>query len=93
MYVVSKYPPHCPTTIATLDVKIPPLPKQTITFRQYQKIDAKQFQCDLETSDLIGKPSDKLDELIDQYYNTLSCLLDKYAPVMTKTLTDDPVAP
>jgi hypothetical protein len=82
---------HCINT--TLNLRRPPLPKKTISFRQYKKIDKEQFQSDLEASDLITKPADSLEELIDQYNDTLTALIDKYAPLKTKTLTDRPATP
>ena len=76
-----------------LNLKKPPLPKKTISYRQYKKIDKEEFKLDLEQSDLIVHPADSLDELIDQYNRTLTMLIDKYAPLKTKTITVRPTVP
>ena len=44
-------------------------------------------------SDLLKKPEDSLDELVCQYSQVLCELLDKHAPLKTRTLTVRPEAP
>jgi exonuclease III len=82
---------HCIN--ATLNLKRPPLPKKTVSFRQYKKIDKQDFQSDLEKADLITTPADTLDELIHQYNKSLTELIDKYAPLKSKTVTVRPNTP
>jgi hypothetical protein len=50
---------HC--IHAILNLKKPPLPTKTITFRQYKKIDKEKFLADLEESNLIKEPVDTLE--------------------------------
>ena len=79
---------HCVNVI--LNMKKPPLPTKVISFRQYKKIDTDQFISDLEESDLIKKPAYSLEELIDQYNCTLTSLINKHAPLKSKTVTIRP---
>ena len=44
------------------------------------------FNEDLATSELCQNPSDALQELVSSYNNTLLAALDKYAPLMTRTI-------
>ena len=69
-----------------LNMKKPPLPTKTMSFRQYKKIDKEEFTQKLEQSDLIAHPADSLDDLVGQYNKTLSNLIDKYAPLKAKTV-------
>ena len=53
-------------------------------YRKLKSIDMQQFVKDIRNSDLcMGPPSD-LDRLVDCYNRTLSSLLDKHAPVLTR---------
>ena len=58
----------------------------TISFRRINNIDIEQFCSDLENSTLIKSPSADLNELVQQYNTTLSTLLDKHAPLTSKTV-------
>jgi hypothetical protein len=82
---------HCVN--ASVKLNRPPLPQKSVSFRQYRKIDMELFTSDLMKTDLILKPSDTLDDLIRQYDSTLSELIEKHAPLMTKTITVRPITP
>jgi len=56
-------------------------------------IDMNQFTHDLSTSSLIQSPASDLKELCNQYDSVLKSLLDKHAPVRTKSVTQRPKAP
>src|SRR5688572_10377690 len=58
----------------------------TKSFRCIKSIDIEQFCSDLENSTMIKSPSSDLNELVQQYNTTLSALLDKHAPLTTKTV-------
>ncbi len=78
---------HC-CILAHLDFNTaPPASSRTITYRKYNKIDSDALQSDLLESDLIQHPSDNIDQLYDQYHDTLSSLLDKHAPIKSKTFS------
>jgi hypothetical protein len=60
--------------------------KKTITYRNIKAIDLSLWLSDLSKLDLCTNPSDDLDELVDQYCNSLGNLLDKHAPLKTKVI-------
>ena len=57
------------------------------------KIDYESFHSDILISDLIKKPEKDLSALCQQYDSVLSSILDKHAPVSTKTLPRKPPTP
>ena len=64
-----------------------------ITFRPINKININTLHDDLANSDLLIKPKSTLCELVNQYNETLSKLLDKYAPKQTKSVQVRPTSP
>ncbi len=58
----------------------------TKSFRRIDSIDIEQFCMDLDNSSLIESPSSDLNELVQQFNTTLSALLDKHAPLTSKTV-------
>ena len=67
--------------------------KEKISLRKIQKNDNDSFHSDILNSDLIKKPKKELSALCQQYDSLLSCILDKYAPISTKTLPRRPPTP
>ena len=64
------------------------------TKKKYRfKIDYGSFHSDILSSDLIKKPEKDLSVLCQQYDSVLSSILDKHAPVSTKTLQRKPPTP
>ena len=59
--------------------------KEKISFPKINKIDYESFHSDILNSDLIKKPEKDLSALCQQYNSVLSSILDKHAPVSTKT--------
>ena len=53
-------------------------------FRRLHPIDTDSFLSDLKSSQFITNPPDSLDCLLTAYNSTLSSLLDKHAPLITK---------
>ena len=71
---------------------------KTISFRDLKKIDLDQFKADLQLSplglkDLQNKVKNGLDKLVLLYRDTLSALLDKHAPLKTRSFVVRPELP
>jgi endonuclease/exonuclease/phosphatase family metal-dependent hydrolase len=58
------------------------------TFRRINRINLDNFVADLQATSLIVNPPSTLDALVSSYNETLQNLLDKYAPLLTKTLSN-----
>ena len=68
-----------------LSISPDPLPPpQTRTFRHLHSIDHTAFLNALKRTSLHGDPPESLSDLVDLYDSTLSNLLDKHAPILTK---------
>ena len=68
-----------------LSISSTPLPPPTQhTFRRLHSINIDDFLSDVLSSPLITSPAETLDSLLSSYNTTLSSLLDKHAPVITK---------
>ena len=79
-----------------LKLKKPVFDKKLVTFRKLSSIDFINFCSDVSNSSLprlFAAPVPCLDDLIIQYNNVLSSILDIHAPVKTKTVTLRPAAP
>src|SRR6218665_684028 len=63
----------------------PSPPPATHSFRRISSINIEAFMRDLSSSDLVLNPPSSLDDLLCSYNATLSSLLDKHAPVITKS--------
>lgn len=64
----------------------PALSVKTVQFRKIKQINIDAFKSDLSSSDLLTRYWLTLDELTQCYYDTLSVLLEKHAPLKTKTI-------
>ncbi|XP_064653237.1 uncharacterized protein LOC135503563 [Lineus longissimus] len=76
-----------------LSLSRPEVTKNTVSFRMLRQIDIQSFQKDIDTSVLSNPTSADIDELVTCYNETLSNLLDKHAPIITKVTTVKPVIP
>ena len=56
----------------------------TVTFRKYHKINMEAMRKDLLSSELIVDPKNNSDALYSQYHSTLTTLIDKHVPSITK---------
>ena len=70
---------------ATLDFHIPPIPHKFISYRPIRKINLQLFLSDLTKSELITNPANTVSSLYSQYHSVLSDLLDRHAPIKSKT--------
>ena len=67
--------------------------RHSIQYRNYADIDKHVLLGDIATSTLCLDPATSAASLIEQYDATLSTLLDKHAPVLTRTITIRPKVP
>ena len=75
---------HFPV-LTKLSINPTPLSPPTIhSFRRLHSIDTDSFLTDLKSSRLITHPPKSLGFLLISYNTTLSSVLDKHAPVVTK---------
>ena len=77
-------PDHFPV-LTKVSINPAPLPPPTLhSFRRLHFIDIGSFLADLKSSQLIMDPSKSLVPLLIAYNTTLSSLLDRHAPIVTK---------
>jgi hypothetical protein len=69
----------------SLNITTPPRPFKSVTFRAVNSIDLDAFVADLDSLPLVLSPADELDSLLLQYNDGLASVLDKHAPVRTKS--------
>ena len=67
--------------------------ENSVSYRKYGAVNVDDFSGELEQSQLITDSSDKQNALVDQYNDGLKCLLDKQAPVKTKTFVQRTTVP
>jgi len=68
----------------------PPLSSQ-IFFRCFKSISVSKFTRDILHSRLVTHPPRNLSDLVEAYNTTLSSLIDKHAPLKTKTIRAKPI--
>lgn len=83
---------HC-AVLCDLNTPKPPTLQENISYRKLKHIDLKSFQDDISTSDLLLKTPEQLEDLVSCYNTTLSSILDKHAPLITKKRTIRAKAP
>ena len=97
--VISPVPSHLvsSTTVSTmmsdhcwvhveLNNKKPAWPLKEINFRKVKNIDHDTFQRDILSSSLVLDSDNDCNILADMYHNTFSRLLNKHAPLISKTV-------
>src|SRR6218665_2657103 len=62
-------------------------PPKLCSFRRISSINLESFKLDLEASSLLTNPPTDQNDLLSAYNSTLSDLLNKHAPVITKLET------
>jgi hypothetical protein len=80
-------------TMCNLDITRPEPVRHKTSFRKLRQMDIDQFKRDINSSPLITNPSRDLRSLVEQYDRVLSELLDKHAPIVTRSITLRPHAP
>ncbi|XP_053405136.1 uncharacterized protein LOC128558892 [Mercenaria mercenaria] len=69
--------------------------RKTVTFRKMGSIDVKAFKNDLNSFTFLGQDDavTDLDEIVNSFNSNLTLLVDKHAPVKTKTIVLRPTCP
>ena len=83
------FPIFSTLTISTL----PPPPLSQISFRCLKSVSITKLTRDISNSRLVTHPPTDLSDLVDSYNSTLTTLLDKHAPLKTKTIRAKPPNP
>lgn len=81
------------TVMFDLPTVKPSLPKRCITYRDFKSLKLECLKNDIRCSALSQCTANTVDEQTDLYNNTLSNLIEKHAPLKTRTLTIRPLAP
>ena len=76
-----------------LTVSKPSVPRKTITSRKLRSIDQQSFTKDIESSILCSSPTCDVTNAVEQYNKSLSELLNKHAPLCTRTVTPKDLQP
>ena len=79
---------HC-----TLQCAKPPPCKKTIRYRKTKDLNPETLQQAVLATSLLVAPSDSLEKLVSQYQHDLTEVLDKLAPVKTKSFVERPLIP
>ena len=66
--------------------------KHNVFYRPIHKINIAALKADILKSDLIRDPKGHLSDLYGQYYQVLKVLLNKHAPVRSKSVSQKPPA-
>ena len=79
--------------LSELEFPRPKCVKKKISFRQINKIDLDNLKNYILNSDLKTKPEKELPKLCKQYDTILQTILNKHAPLLTKTVSERPPYP
>ena len=71
----------------------PTTKRTTLHYHCYRNFDLPAFKSDILSSVLYTDPASNASDLADQFSSTMSNILDKHAPLMTKTVVDRPPKP
>ena len=84
---------HAPITFSLVTHRPPP-ERKLISYRKLKQIDMVKFKADIQNSALVHDPSSgSMDEMVEQYNETLARILDQHAPLITKYVKDRSHAP
>ena len=77
--------------VVSCDIKLPrpPASRRSVSYRKTRDIDLQSFRSNIKKSlpDNTGNNTTDVDEQIVAYENVLRFLFDKYAPILTRTIT------
>ena len=78
------------TLICDLTLDKPLLPKEKISFRKTKVVDVNLLCDELSTTSVCTDSPDALNDTVKCYNSTLSAVLDRHAPLVTKFITVRP---
>ena len=81
------------SVLVSLTCRASRFPSKKISYRRLLSIEPEDFAADINRLSLLTNPSDNLDGLVEQYNCDLRVLIDKHAPLVTKTVILRPSAP
>ena len=76
-----------------LRARSPSWPVSTVQVRSLKSINVESFMADIQDLPLIQSPADSLEGLVQQYDHGLRSVLDKHAPLRSKTVILRPTVP
>lgn len=71
----------------------PSLTSKSVSYRKWKSVSMETVNNELAESELCQNPPNDLKELVACYNKTLEVTLDKYAPLITKTIMERPRVP
>ena len=83
---------HFAVNFTTKFVK-PSTTQKVVSFRKLRAMDVEQFKRDIITSSVLQNCNGNLDELVSHYNDGLRSLIDKHAPLRSKTILLRPNSP
>ena len=81
------------TILFELITSKPSLSRKTVSYRSIKSVNIEELTKDLITSKLCLDTPTQLDSLVSCYNNTISTLLDRHAPMKTRTVAVRPMVP
>ena len=89
--LVDRYFSDHASILCVLQSVKPSLTTKTVSYRKIKSVDVESVNADLAESDLCRNPPD--DELVTSYDSTLRAVMNKHAPVQTRTMVVRPRVP
>ena len=71
---------------SVLQIQKPANQRKSVSFRKYRNIVIDDLNNDILNSNALPNPSGSIDELVETYNTQLSAIIDKHAPVQSKTI-------
>ncbi len=87
-YITDHAAVHCAVKVVR-----PVLPSKLVQFRKLNSIDMAKFTHDISSLPFCCSPADNVDDLVHQYNNGLSSVLDCHAPLISRTVAVRPDNP
>ena len=69
-----------------LQIQKPANQRKSVSFRKYRNIVIDDLKNDILNSNALQNPKGSIDELVETYNTQLSAIIDKHAPVQSKTI-------